>query len=884
MAEVGRLRAEHLTSALGIGPRSPRLSWQLRGADGAEQLEVEVEVDRDSRGTEQFRLHGPASTFVSWPGAPLASRERATVRVRVRLDDHSTTAWSEALVVEAGLDEQDWCEDFVSPSLSAPTTGPRPAYLMRASFRTPASAERVRAYVTAHGVYDVELNGRRATDAELTPGWSSYEHRLRYQTLDLGPGVEPGENVLGLWLADGWYRGRLGFNGGDWDVYGSDVAALVQVEVRHDDGRVEQLPLDWRCSLSPVTGAGLYEGETHDARLEPDGWARAEFDDHAWDRPVRIPRAHFSHALVAPPGPPVRVTEVLSPVQVEHRAAGTVRLDFGQNISGKIRFTATAPAGHTLTMRHAEVLEDDELCLRPLRTAEAVDTYVFAGRPHETWTPRFTLHGFRYVEIEGWPTGEAPTTVEALVVHSAMTRTGWFESSNELLDRFHENVVWSMRDNFVDLPTDCPQRDERLGWTGDIQVFAPAATFLYDSSGVLLSWLQDVLAEQRAQGTMRNFHPWLECGFPGEPSAAWGDAAVIVPWTIYQRTGDEQVLRDHVEGMAAWVDQVDRLTAGTGLWDGSFQLGDWLDPAAPPDRPGDSQTDAHLVATAYHAHSAGLLAEACRIIDDRPRATRYDGVARRAREAFRATFVSPAGRVVSDTVTALAVSICFDLLEGESQYAVAGARLAQLVQDGDHLIRTGFVGTPLVCDALTRTGSVDTAYHLLLQTRCPSWLYPVTMGATTVWERWDSMLPDGSVNPGEMTSFNHYALGAVVDYLHRSVAGLAPASPGYRQILFAPHPGGGLTRASASHRGPRGLISAAWHREGDRFRLTVEVPPGSSGTVQMPDGGTPVQVTAGRTVMECPWRPADEDPPIPRSWNIHSPEDRAAMAAVGGEA
>lgn len=773
-----------------------------------------------------------------------------------------------------------WTADFVSPSTEAPTTSLRPGYLLRTELTVPDTAAQVTAYVTAHGVYDVELDGIRVTSAELAPGWSSYEHRLRYQTLDL-PTATPGTHALGVWLADGWYRGRIGFEGGLWDVYGKDVSVLIEVEIRHQNGSVELAPLTWRWAPAPITAVGLYEGETYDARLEQPGWSTPGFDDSGWQAPTVLPRDSFTHALEQPVGSDVRVIEALRPVTVEERPNGRLRLDFGQNISGKLRVRdVVAPAGHTLMLHHAEVLEHDELGTRPLRSATSVDSYTFgpSGAP-VTWTPRFTVHGFRYAEIEGWPAGHDPAdAVEALVVHSDMERSGWFSSSHQLLDRFHENVVWSMRDNFVDLPTDCPQRDERLGWTGDIGVFVPAAAFLYDSTGFLLNWLRDVKAEQKAQGTMRNFHPWLECGFPGPPSAAWGDAAVIVPWTLYERTGRLDILADHVESMSAWVDQVDALTGHTGLWDSGFTLGDWLDPSAPPEQPSASHTDKYLVATAYHAFSARLTAQSWRLVGDEERAFRYQQIADRARAVFRDTYVTPRGRVTSDTVTAFAVAICFDLIE-EHQLTEAGKRLAALVTEKNHLIATGFVGTPLVCDALVRTGHPDTAYHLLLQTRCPSWLYPVTMGATTVWERWDSMLPDGSINPGEMTSFNHYALGAVVDFMHRVVAGLAPASPGYANVRFAPVPGGGLTHAEASHRAPAGLVRSAWRRDGENFTLTVELPAGTRGTVNLPDGSPAVEVGPGVSEHMCIWRAPDADPPLPRVWNLADPAEREEYIA-----
>ncbi|MCL2595541.1 MAG: family 78 glycoside hydrolase catalytic domain, partial [Promicromonosporaceae bacterium] len=580
-----------------------------------------------------------------------------------------------------------WQADFVSPSTWAPTDGPRPAYLLRAEFEVPPTAVSVTVFVTAHGIYDVEVDGERATRAELAPGWSSYAHRLRYQTLDLTTAAPPGRHALGVWLGDGWYRGRIGCDGGLWDVYGSDVSVLAQVEVAHDDGRVAVLPLTWRWAPSPITAAGLYEGETYDARLEQVGWSRPGFDDSAWATPTVLPRVSFPHVFEAPIGPGVEVIEALRPVAVERRPDGRVRLDFGQNTSGKIRISGVvAPAGHTLRLHHTEVLEaDGTLGTRPLRSATAIDTYTFGeGNTPITWTPRFTIHGFRYAELEGWPEGFDPAEhVELLVVHSVMERSGHFASSHELLNEFHRNVVWGMRGNFVDLPTDCPQRDERLGWTGDIAVFAPAAVFLYNSTSFLLNWLRDVKAEQRADGTMRNYHPFVDWGFPPMPSAAWGDAAVLVPWALYRHTGRLDILADHVESMSAWIDQVDAITGHTGHWSSGFTLGDWLDPGAPPEQPSASLTDKYLVATAYYARSARLTAEAWRLLGDESQAARYGALATQALDAFRRNYVTPAGRLVSDTVTSYALAICFDLLTPE-QFPVAGARLAELVADKDH--------------------------------------------------------------------------------------------------------------------------------------------------------------------------------------------------------
>ncbi|GAA1836398.1 family 78 glycoside hydrolase catalytic domain [Agromyces salentinus] len=883
MTRVDRLRVEHAAQALGIGVATPRLSWIVEG--GREQRAYDLEVRfAGADDATIVSVESGDSLHRPWPARPLRSREAAVVRVRAHLVGvDAPTAWSEPVHVEAGLlDPSDWTVDWVSPSLEAPHEGARPATLLRAEFDVTGTIRRARAYVTAHGVYDLEVNGSAASDEVLAPGWSSYRHRLRYRTLDVTEALTGGRNAIGAWLADGWYRGRLGFNGGLWDNYGTDVALLLQLEVEDDLG-ARVVPLHWTHAPAPIVATGLYEGERHDARLEQAGWSRPGFDAAAWDVPDILPRTQFTAELESPTGPPVRVIEAIAPVTAERRDDGRLLLDFGQNIAGKLRITVAGVPGETLTIRHAEVLDDGELALRPLRTATAEDEFTFATDRPITWTPRFTLHGFRYAEISGWPAGAGADGIEALVVHSDMRRTGWFETDHPLLDRFHENVVWSMRDNFVDLPTDCPQRDERLGWSGDIQVFAPTAAHLFDATGVLENWLRDLAAEQRATGSVLNFHPWIDCGFPADPAAAWGDAAVIVPWTLYRRTGDLDLLRTHFDSMRAWVDQVFALTHETGHWNEGFQLGDWLDPAAPPERPGDSRTDATLVATAYHARTARLVLAAAELLDDTEAVARYARIADLAEAAFRTNYVAPAGRVVSDTVTALSVAIAFGLLEGD-QMREAGDRLAELVAEGDHLIATGFVGTPIVCDALAATGHLDDAYHLLLRTEAPSWLYAVTMGATTVWERWDSMLPDGSINPGEMTSFNHYALGAVADFLHRVVGGLAELEPGYRRVRIAPRPGGGLGHAAVRHDSPFGTISCDWIREGGRMCVDVVIPAGVTAEISMPDGRDRVEVVgAGAHRFEFDHRAADLDPPRPRRWNIHNPEERAQMILEGAE-
>jgi alpha-L-rhamnosidase len=857
-------------NAIGIGEERPRIGWLTESPEPIDSIELEV-----LRGDGTIQRHteptGP-NRLIDWPFAPLTSREAVTLRLRPGNTALAGPAeWSAPVPIEAGLlDRADWNVPFVAPSTSEPEGELRRGYLLRAEWDDAVlgidagSVQRARIYSTAHGVYELALNGRPVSDDLLSPGWTSYTHRLRYQTYDVTDTLRSGRNALGVWLADGWYRGRIGFEGGLWDVYGKDAAILLQLELTLVDGTVVSVPLtdSWSWSDSPITEVGLYEGETYDARLLPTGWSEVGFDATDWNPPALLDLAGFPAELEPPTGPAVRVTEVLAPVSIETVAGNRIRLDFGQNIAGKLRIRVAGEAGRLVTLHHAEVIEDGLLGVRPLRSAVSVDRYTLAGDGLEEWTPRFTLHGFRYAELENWPGGIETVDVDALVVHTDLERTGWFESSHSGLNRLHENVIWSMRDNFVDLPTDCPQRDERLGWTGDIQVFAPTALRLFGVHGTLTGWLRDVAYEQVDQGHVPNFVPWLDCGFPNHPTAAWGDAAVIVPWEMYRHDGDTRILADQYASMRGWVDQVDGLTRHTGLWNTGFQLGDWLDPAAPPENPGDSRTDKYLVATAYHVRTARLLAETAQILGKAADAAHYRTIAERATAAFQAEYIAPNGRVVSDTVTAIAVTIVFDLFATESQVARAGERLLHLVAAADFHISTGFVGTPIICDALVRVGGIDAAYHLLLQDELPSWLYPVSMGATTIWERWDSMLPDGSVNPGDMTSFNHYALGAVADFMHRVVAGLDSAEPGFRRLRIAPQPGGGLTHAGASHRTPYGLASSRWHRNGATFSLDTVVPPGSTATVVLP-GGDVHEVGPGAHSFTSTFRAPADDPAKP---------------------
>ncbi len=712
-------------------------------------------------------------------------------------------------------------------------------------------------YATARGVFTASINGAPVVDDVLSPGWSSYEWRLRYREYDVTDLVRAGQDdavVLGLALGNGWFRGRLGWGGGR-AYYGSELAGLAQLEIVFEDGHRQIAGTDdtWRAGPSDVLENDLYDGETIDARLRDDAWQRPGFaaggSAGGW---VGVHAAADVDPAVLTPytSPPVVRHEEVRPVRIWTSPSGRTLVDFGQNLVGWLRFTVSGERGSTITIRHAEVLEDGELGVRPLRTAKATDRFVLSGG-EDTFEPTLTFHGFRYAEVDGWPGELTPDSLVAVVVHTDLRRIGEFECSDEMLNQLHRNVVWGLRGNFLDVPTDCPQRDERLGWTGDLAVFAPTAAFLYDVEASLRNWLQDLDAEQRAADgrvgyvipDILKYIPRADRPAP-ETAAIWSDAAVWVPWAVWQAYGDEGVLAQAFDSMAAHVRRVESLLSPTGLWDRGFQFGDWLDPTAPPDDPAAAKADKGVVATACLYRSAGLVAEAAELLGREADAGYFRSLAERTRRAFSQQYVSDDGTVHSDAQTVYALAIVFGLLD-EPLRQKAGDRLAELVGKSGHRISTGFAGTPFVTEALTVTGHLDDAYRMLLQQECPSWLYSVTMGATTVWERWDSMLPDGSINPGQMTSFNHYALGAVADWMHRVIGGLAPAEPGYRTVRVAPRPGGGLTWARTSLDTRHGRVAVEWRLDEGRLEVDVTVPDGVAAEIDLPDGQRQ-RVTGGR--------------------------------------
>jgi len=692
--------------------------------------------------------------------------------------------------------------------------------------------------VSALGVIEAFIDGVPVSEDVLTPGWTSFEWRLRYAEYDVTPLVTlPARRriVVAASLGNGWYRGRLGWD--DAPPYGPELAALIELRITFEDGHTQLITTDdsWKSGPSAITMNSIYDGQHVDARLDTAGWKRAGFDEAGW---VGTHVAAFDKDRLEPyVGPPVRRQQTISPVNIWESPAGKVLVDFGQNLVGWIRLTVRGHAGDVVAIRHAEVLENDELGTRPLRTAKATDVYTLSGG-EDQFEPTFTFHGFRYAEIEGWPGGIDALNSDALtavVVSSDLRRLGTFECSNPQLNQLHRNVIWGMRGNFLDVPTDCPQRDERLGWTGDIAVFAPTAAYLFDVNSFLRDWLRDVALEQSHQDDIVPFvvpdilkYMGIPDGFaPLNSTAIWSDAVAWVPWALWQAYGDEDALREVLPAMVAHGRRVQTLLSDRGVWEDGFQFGDWLDPDAPPDHADRAKADPSVVATASAYRTARIIAEAAAVLGRDRIAEEFTGYAEALRDAFHRAYVE-GERILSDCTTVYSLAIVFGLLDAEQQIW-AGARLAELVDASGHHISTGFAGTPFIMDALSSTGHIDTAYRLLLQQECPSWLYPVTVGATTIWERWDSMLPDGTINPGSMTSFNHYALGAVADWMHRVLGGLAPLEPGYSRILVAPQPGDHLDWAETALDTPHGVARVRWERTPAGIDTQVTIPEGAVG-------------------------------------------------------
>ena len=845
-----KLTAEYQANPLGLGVPRPRLGWQLAFAErGARQIAYQIQAAASS---DELKLGGPLlwdstrvesdqSVLVMYGGPALGPARRVYWRVRA-WDEHDTASlWSEPANFETGLlRASDWRAQWITPVLNEHPSNSEPAPMLRGTFRIDRPIREARLYITSLGLYAARLNGRDVGDQLLAPGWTDYDKRIEYQTYDVINFLRTGENVLGVTLADGWYRGFLGFDGGR-NMYGQRLALLAELRVTLGDGSVQVVETDgsWKSSTGPILTADIYNGETYDARLERPGWSEPGYDDAAWQGVSVLD--HPKDTLFAGIDPPVRRTGEIKPVSAFRTLGGEVIFDLGQNMVGWARLRVCGAAGATVILRYAEVLDRaGNLYTANLRSAQATDRYTLkGGGQDEVFEPRFTYHGFRYVGVSGFPGGPSLDSLTGIVVGTDIERTGTWESSNILLNQLQHNVVWSQRGNFVSIPTDCPQRDERLGWTGDAQIFARTAAYNFNVAGFFTRWLGDVAADQKSDGAMPYVIPDVlsKDATTLQAAAGWGDYAVIIPWTMYLAYGDRQLLADQYPSMKAWIEYM-RHVAPDLLWNTGHQYGDWLAYAAPSGEassyPG-ATTGKDLVATAFFAHSADLLSQAAKVLGKEDDFRVYAGLFEKIKEAFTREFVTPNGRVGENTQTAYTLALRFELLPADRQ-AEAARRLAADVALHNNHLTTGFLGTPYLCQVLSDHGYLDTAYALLMQESYPSWLYPVWAGATTIWERWDGIKPDGTFEDPEMNSFNHYSYGSIDAWMYGVVAGIEvdPAMPGYKHVLIQPQPGGGLTFVRATEQTPYGEVASAWEVDGGTLSLTVRIPANTTATVSMP--------------------------------------------------
>ncbi|WP_285695821.1 family 78 glycoside hydrolase catalytic domain [Actinomadura sp. NBRC 104412] len=726
-----------------------------------------------------------------------------------------------------GYDDSSWqAAKVLAPWGSGPwgsvQAEPEPpgASLLRREFRLRGKrVAQARLYSTALGLYEAEINGHRVGEDVLAPGWTDYGTRVQYQTYDVTGLLRRGDNAIGVALAPGWYSGSVGMFGPR--QYGDQPWLRAQLEVRYTDGTTDTIATGdgWRWSPGPVTSADLLMGESYDARLEQRGWSKPGFDDAAW-RPVS-PGTGITARPTAQIDAPIRVERELTPVKITQPRPGVHVFDLGQNMVGTVRLKVSGTAGQKVRIRHAEVLnKDGTIYTANLRTAKATDTYVLRGGGTEVYEPEFTFHGFRYVEVTGLPGAPSTGTVTGRVMHTAAPFTMDFKTNDGMLNQLHSNITWGQRGNFLSVPTDTPARDERLGWTGDINVFSRTATYNMESARFLSKWMQDMRDTQGSNGAFPDVAPRI--GGLGEGVAGWGDAGVTVPWNLYRAYGDRRVLEQNYPAMRKWIAYLENNS--NGLLRPAAGYGDWLNI--------NDETPKDVISTAYFAYVTDLVADIARVLGKKDEAAQYDDLAGRVREAFNKAYVTE-GRIKGDTQTAYVLALSMNLLP-EAARKPAADRLVQLIEARDWHLSTGFLGTPQLLPVLTATGHTDVAYRLLHQRTFPSWGYQIDRGATTMWERWDSIRPDGSFQDAGMNSFNHYAYGAVGEWMYENITGISAGEPGYRRTVIRPRPGGDVNRASGRYDSVYGPIETSWWAKGGRFHLTVSVPVNTTAEVWVP--------------------------------------------------
>lgn len=844
--KISHLTCEGLVEPLLVDTSSPRFSWRINSPERgirqtAFQLRLaEVAPDGSARSDaiETARIVSDQSQWVSFPGFSAKPKTRYQWQVRVWLASTSAAetdlGWSDPAHFETGLLHTAWprAAAWIGDGVSTPVNTALPARYLRGEFHVPEKPAKARLYFSAFGIVEPWLNGRKVGDDFFTPGWPDYRDRTYYVAYDVTDQIQLGQNVLGLILADGWFSSTL-MTGSQ---FGTQPLASAFLELTDATGKVTTVATNksWQVAEGPVRAQGIYFGENFDARLDDPNWSTAQ-NAASWHwRPVQVHGTSPAvRVITAHSAPPVRRIEELKPISRRETSPGVFLYDLGQNMVGWVRLKIQAPAGREIRIRFVEMLEADGTPHRlNLRSARAEAFYTARGdATPEVWEPRFSFFGFRYVELHGvdQPADDALT---GIVLHSDLPRIGTFESSNPLLNQLFSSTVWGQKGNFLEVPTDCPQRDERLGWTGDAQVFANTALYNFASHAFYRQWLISLRDGFRDD-------PGRVSGFPDVApdvglsygSAGWGDAGVIIPYVTWLQTGDRRILEENFDAMQRWVDAQAR-DWPDGIRRSARSYGDWL---APGYRPSEAPTPYVLIATAYFARTADLTARAAAELGRPDAAQRNRALFEKIKAAFRREFIADDGKIASDEQTAYLLALGFDLVPDELRAATA-AHLERTFNDKNDHLATGFLGTPLIAPVLTALDRTDLVYRVLLQETYPGWLFSVKNGATTIWERWDSWTPEHGFNSEGMNSFNHYAYGSVIEWFYDTIAGLKPdaASPGWKHFRLAPQPGGGLTHAKATLETPYGLAASDWKIANNRLELTATIPPNTTAEISLP--------------------------------------------------
>ncbi|HUZ57248.1 MAG TPA: family 78 glycoside hydrolase catalytic domain [Hanamia sp.] len=838
---VSQLLCNNLSNPIGIGTAEPQFSWQMTSDKrDVMQTAYEIRVGSDlsdlkkgkSLEWNSGKILSDESVQVDYKGSSLKSAKKYFWQVRVWDNYGKTSSWSTPVFFQMGLlNTDEWKAKWIEPGFTDTVGQPSPMF--RKQFSTDKKIKSAALFITAHGLYEAQINGSRVGDDYFTPGWTSYNKRLQYQEYDVTGLVKKGNNAIGVTLGSGWYRGHLAW-GSNKNIYGKDISLLLQLEITYDDGSKKTIVSDgnWKSTTGSIISSSIYDGETIDARIRKTGWTLPGYDDSKWSG-VNV--ENFSNDnLIATINEPATKHETFKPVKILTTPKGEKVIDFGQNLVGWVMLKVKGNAGDTLIIKHAEVLDKEgNFYTANLRAAKATSTYILNGKDEEFFEPHFTYYGFRYIEVEGIKGDLNPDDFTAVAIYANMKPTGTFTTSDPLINQLQHNIQWGQKGNFLDVPTDCPQRDERLGWTGDAQVFSRTASFNMNVNNFFDKWMKDVAADQFADGSVPHVIPNV-LG-QGGGSTGWSDVATIIPWNMYLDYGDKKILENQYASMKAWVEYMHH-QSHDNLWNTGFDFGDWLFYSPPDPNSGTAAiTNKYLIAQCFYAHSTQLLINTAKVLDKTEDVATYSALLKKIKEAFLNEYVTPNGRLVSGTQTAYVLALHFDMLP-EDLRKQAAERLVENIKSYDNHLTTGFLGTPYLCDVLTRFGYDDVAYKLLLQKTYPSWLYPVTMGATTIWERWDGEKPDSTFeNPG-MNSFNHYAYGAIGDWMYRKMVGIDTYEDGvgYKHIKIKPHIGGDFTFASASLDTYYGKVSNSWKIENGNLLMDVEIPANTTATVFVP--------------------------------------------------